>query len=188
MIIIHIIISQKSGVSQAPGRRTVDKGSFALKQQMERLYLDHHKWLTSLLRRKLGNSTDAADLMHDVYLKLIGKGRVPTAAECRCHLTQIAKGMVVDLHRRRRLEASHLETLKDQHEPLAPSEETRALAAESLARIDSILRDQPRAREALLLHRLEGMGHRDIATQLNVSVSSVEKYIASGVRACMSHV
>jgi RNA polymerase sigma-70 factor (ECF subfamily) len=167
----------------------VDNGSFALRQQLERLYIDHHSWLSSLLRRKLGNSSDAADLAHDIYLDLIRKGRVPSVQECRCHLTQIAKGMVIDLYRRRRLEAGHLEELREQAEPLAPSEEIRALAVETLAQVDAALHSQPaKARQALLLHKLSGMGHRDIAAELQVSVSSVEKYIASSLRACMPFV
>ena len=158
---------------------------FASNQQFEQLYVDHHRWLCSLLRRKLGNSMDAADLAHDIYLNLIRKGRVPSVEDSRCHLTQIAKGMLVDLYRRRHLEASHLDTLMQQDEPLVPSEEARALANEAFVQIDHALKARPpKARRALLLCKLHGMGHRDIAAELKVSVSSVEKYIAAGLRAC----
>ena len=163
----------------------MDNGAFAFKQQFERLYIDHHSWLCSLLCRKLGNAVDAADLAHDVYLNLIKKRCVPSSEDSRCHLTQIAKGMVIDLYRRRRLETCHLEGLKLQAEPLAPSEEVRALVTETLAQIDSALhRKSPKTRQALLLCKVHGMGHRDIATELKVSVSSVEKYIASALRVC----
>jgi RNA polymerase sigma factor (sigma-70 family) len=163
----------------------VNNGAFASKRQFEKLYIDHHRWLCSLLRRKLGNSLDAADLAHDIYLNLIKKGCVPSIEDSRCHLTQIAKGMVIDLYRRRHREARHLESLMQQAEPLVPSEEERALAAEALVQIDDALQAKPsKAREALLLCKLHGMGHRDIAAELNVSVSSVEKYIAAGLRAC----
>lgn len=185
MVIIHIRISQNLLTDAEAWRRNVDNGSFALMQQLEQLYIDHHSWLSSLLRRKLSNSSDAADLAHDVYLNLIRKGGVPSAENCRRHLTQIAKGMVIDLYRRRRLEAIHLEALREQPEPLVPSEEVRALAVEALSHVDAALRNQPsKARQALLMHKLSGMGHRDIAAELKVSVSSVEKYIASGLRAC----
>lgn len=163
----------------------MNNGAFASTQQFEKLYVDHHGWLCSLLRRKLGSSVDAADLAHDVYLNLIKKGRVPSTEDSRAHLTQIAKGMVIDLYRRRHLEARHLEALKLQAELLVPSEERRALVSEALAQIDDALRRKPaKTRQALLLCKLHGMGHRDIACELKVSVSSVEKYIASGLRAC----
>jgi RNA polymerase sigma-70 factor (ECF subfamily) len=164
----------------------VDNGPFTLEQQLAQLYAEHHSWLYSLLRRMLGNTFDAADLTHDVYLKLLRRGSIPPAPVCRCYLTQIAKGLVIDLYRRRRVEAGHLEGLKQQSEPLAPSEETRALLLETLTQIEAVLLEQPaKARQALLLYKLGGMAHRDIASELQVSVSSVEKYIASGVRACV---
>jgi len=149
------------------------------------LYVEHHSWLYSLLRRMLGNSSDAADLAHDVYLRLLKRGSLPGAEVIRCYMTQIAKGLVIDLYRRRRVEAGHLDGLKQQNEPLAPSEEARALLLETLTQIEASLQAQPaKVRNALLLHKLDGMAHRDIACELQVSVSSVEKYIASGMRTC----
>lgn len=158
---------------------------FALQQQVEILYTDHHGWLRGLLRRKLGNAFDAADLAHDVYLQLLRTGRVPPADEHRRHLTRIANGLVIDLYRRRRVEAAYLEALALLPEQMAPSEETRALALEALVEIDAALNGlPPKARKALLLCKLDGMAYRDIAAELGVSVSSVEKYIAAGLLAC----
>lgn len=157
----------------------------ALAQQVENLYADHHGWLRNLLRRKLGNAFDAADLAHDVYLRVMKTGRVPPANEPRRHLAQIANGLVIDLFRRRQIETAYLDMLAQLPEPQVPSEETRALALEALFEIDAALHNLPaKARKAMLLCKLEGMAYRDIATELNVSVSSVEKYIASGLQAC----
>jgi len=51
--------------------------------------------------------------------------------------------------------------------------------------IDAVLHGLPhKARRALLLCKIDCMNYRDIAEQLNVSVSSVEKYIARGLQAC----
>ncbi|WP_087500975.1 sigma-70 family RNA polymerase sigma factor [Pseudomonas sp. SID14000] len=164
----------------------MNNGPFTLEQQLGQLYVEHHSWLYSLLRRRLGNSFDAADLVHDVYLKLLKRGSVPAAEVSRCYLTQIAKGLVIDLYRRRRVESGHLNGLKEQSEPLAPSEEARALLLETLTQIEAALHAQPaKARQALLMYKLNGMAQRDIASELQVSVSSVEKYIASGLRACV---
>ena len=70
-------------------------------------------------------------------------------------------------------------------DPYSPSEETRALAIEALVQIDAALQSlPPKARRALLLCKLDGMSYRDIAADLRVSVSSVEKYIAAGLAAC----
>lgn len=163
----------------------VSTAELALQQQVSSLYTDHHGWLRGLLRRKLGNAFDAADLAHDVYLHLMKTGRLPPAGESRRHLTQIANGMVIDLYRRRQIEAAYLEVLALVPEALAPSEEERALVLEALAEIDAVLHRLPaKARQALLLCKLDGMSYRGIAAELQVSVSSVEKYIAAGLLVC----
>lgn len=153
--------------------------------QVKTLYADHYGWLRGLLRRKLGNPFDAADLAHDVYLYLLKTGRIPPPDHSRRDLTQIANGMVVDLYRRRQIEAAYLEALALVSDPFGPSEETRALAVEALVQIDAALNKlAPKARKALLLCKLDGMSYREIAAELGVSVSSVEKYIAAGMAAC----
>ena len=163
----------------------VSTAELALQQQVSSLYTDHHHWLRGLLRRKLGNAFDAADLAYDVYLHLMKTGRMPPAGESRRHLTQIANGMVIDLYRRRQIEAAYLEVLALVPEALAPSEEERALVIEALTEIDAVLHQLPaKARKALLLCKLDGLSYRNIATELQVSVSSVEKYIAAGLLAC----
>jgi RNA polymerase sigma-70 factor (ECF subfamily) len=156
-----------------------------LQQQIEILYVDHHGWLRGWLRKRLGNAFDAADVAHDTYLRVMRSGRVPEPDESQRHLTQIANGLVVDLYRRRQIEAAYLETIALLPAPLAPSEESRALAVETLIELDTILHGLPvKARIALLLRKLDGLSYREIARQLQVSVSSVEKYIAAGLRAC----
>lgn len=158
---------------------------FALHHQIETLYADHHGWLRGWLRKKLGNACDAADLAHDTYLRIMTSGRVPPVDDSRRHLTQIANGLVIDLYRRRQIEAAYLDAIAHLPEPLAPSAEQRALAVEALVEIDAILHGlSPKARTALLLCKLDGLSYREIAQRLDVSVSSVEKYIASSLVAC----
>jgi RNA polymerase sigma factor (sigma-70 family) len=163
----------------------VNIGQFAFQRQVETLYVDHNSWLRTVLRRKLGNAFDAADLAHDVYLQLMRKGQLPPTGESRRHLTQIANGLVIDLYRRRQIESAYLQALSLLPEPCAPDEETRALAIEALIEIDAALHSlPPKARQALLLCKLDGLSYREIAAELQVSVSSVEKYIAAGLLAC----
>ncbi|MDS1140424.1 sigma-70 family RNA polymerase sigma factor [Pusillimonas sp. SM2304] len=154
-------------------------------QEIESFYSNHHGWLRGWLHRKLGNAFDAADLAHDTYVRILAAGNPPDAGQSRRHLTQVANGLLIDLYRRRRIEAAYLHTLSLLPEPEAPSEEDRALVLEALIEIDTMLHRLPdKARRALLLCKIDGLSYRDIAKQLNVSVSSVEKYIARSLQAC----
>lgn len=154
-------------------------------QQIEVLYSEHHSWLRGWLRKKMGNAFDAADLAHDTYVRVIASGNTPRPEQSRPYLTQIAKGLVIDLYRRRRIEAAWLETIAALPEPEVPSEEARALVVEALMEIDAVLHRLPaNARRALLLCKLDGLSYREIAVELKVSVSSVEKYVAAALLAC----
>lgn len=156
-----------------------------LHQQIEVLYSDHHGWLHGWLRRKLGNAFDAADLAHDTFLRLLTRGSAPQPEQSRQHLARIANGLMIDLFRRRDIEAAYLEALALLPESQAPTPEMRALIIEALAEIDAILGRLPgKVREAFLLCKVEGLGYAEIAQQMGVSVSSVEKYIARALLAC----
>lgn len=149
------------------------------------LYSDHGAWLRNWLRAKLGNAWDAADLAHDTYVRILQAGTRPAAEDSRRYLVQVANGLMIDLFRRRRIEAAYLEALSLLPAAQAPSEESRALAIEALLELDRLLHKLPaRARQAFLLCKLDGLSYRDIAAQLGVSVSSVEKYIAAALQAC----
>lgn len=157
----------------------------SFQQQLQALYLEHYSWLCSLLRRRLGSHGDAMDLAQDVYLLLLERGQIPPAGESRRYLTQIARGKVIDLFRHRQTAANHAATQACLPPPQVPSEENRALYREALSAIDTALaHSPPRVRHALLQSRLAGLPHRDIAAELQVSVSSVEKYIAQGLQNC----
>ncbi|MDN3522222.1 sigma-70 family RNA polymerase sigma factor [Halomonas ramblicola] len=149
------------------------------------LYSEHHGWLRRWLSVRLGCSHTAADLAHDTYLRVLRRGATPAPEQSRRYLTQIAKGLVIDLYRRRRIEAAYLETLSLLPELQAPSPEERALIVEALVEIDALLHQLPdKPRRAFLMCRLDGLSYREIAEVLGVSVSSVEKYIARALLVC----
>lgn len=156
---------------------------------LQTIYQDHHAWLCGWLRRKLANPADAADLAHDTFLRLLGKPpqQMQALREPRAWLTTAAHGLVVDHVRRQALERAYVETLALAPQALHPSPEDRLLLLETLVRIDTLLDGlAPKARTAFLLSRLEGLPYADVARQMGVCLSSVEKYMASALRHCMA--
>ncbi|AOS78668.1 MULTISPECIES: sigma-70 family RNA polymerase sigma factor [Hydrogenophaga] len=148
------------------------------------LYSDHHGWLHGWLRRRLGCGHDAADLAHDTFVRLLVSGRTPEPEQSRAHLTQIAKGLVVDLHRRRCLEVAYLESLSCLPEPLAPSAEQRAIVIEELLRIDAALTGLPaKVREVFLQSQVDGLTYSQIANAMGISFATVRKYMLRAAQA-----
>lgn len=160
--------------------------SSARRQELHDLYTDHHAWLLNWLRKRLLHRETAADLMQDTFVQLIGRPAIDNELQQpRAWLTTVAKGLMVDRLRRQRLEQAYLHVLACQIDAFEISPEERLLLLETLMRIDALLDGLPaKVRSAYLLSRLEGMPYRDIATQLGVSLSSVEKYMATAMRHC----
>lgn len=153
--------------------------------QIENLYVDHHGWLQSWLRNRLGNSHQAADVAHDTFLRLLVSRRLPEVEQGRSFLLQIARNLVIDQWRRQRIEQAYLQTLVGADEAASISLEERAVIIETLMRIDRMLDHLPtNVRVALLMSQFEGLSYNDIAARLGVSLSSVQKYMTRAIQAC----
>jgi len=152
---------------------------------MSHLYRENQSWLRGWLYRRVGCSDAAADLAQDTFLRLLKTGRLPPARQPRPSLVRIAKGLIVDRYRRQQIERAYLESLSQMAEPFAPGPETHHAVIETLIDIDRLLDGLPgKVRQALLLRQLDGRSFAVIARELQVSVSSVEKYVARGLAAC----
>ncbi|OZI70682.1 sigma-70 family RNA polymerase sigma factor [Bordetella genomosp. 12] len=150
------------------------------------LYSDHHGWLFRWLRKKLGNSFDAADLTQDTFVNVITAGSLESIREPRAFLVTVARRLVAHRHRRQVLETSYLEILAALPQEMAPSPEARLLALEALQELDSVLDGlPPKAKEAFLLAHLEDLSYADIAARLGVSSSSVKQYLIRANRQCL---
>lgn len=154
-------------------------------QPLDSLYRDHNGWLQGWLRRRLGDRERAADIAHDTFLRLLVTRRMPEQGDGRRFLAQIARNLVIDQWRRQRVRQAYLDSLAALPEPEIPSLETRAIVIETLMQIDAMLDSMPaKVREAFLLSQFEGLGHAQIAERLEVSVSSVQKYLMRAITAC----
>jgi RNA polymerase sigma-70 factor (ECF subfamily) len=172
----------------------VSAAELAVRQQgMHTLYRDHHGWLLGFLRRRLGNTSDAADLAQDTFVRLLAapddtpEKLADWQLEApRAYLAVIAKRLVSNLYRRRSLELAYLEALAVVPEPSAPSEEQRLIILETLQEIDALLGGLPaKTRAAFLMAQLEGLGYDDIAARLAVSERTARRYVAQALARCI---
>jgi len=140
------------------------------------------------IRIILNQADEAADVAHDTYVKIIDTGRLPEqVAQSRAYLVRIAKHLVVDIYRRRRLEHAYAELLAHLPPACVPSLEERLLVLETLCRLDAALDRLPlRVREAFLLSQFDGLTYSAIAERLEVSVGSVRKYMLQAAQACFA--
>ncbi|WP_025135460.1 sigma-70 family RNA polymerase sigma factor [Achromobacter sp. DH1f] len=151
------------------------------------LYAGHHSWLKGWLRKRMGDSDTAADLAQDTFVRVLSKPPQGDLQEPRAYLTVIAKGLVSNWYRRRAIENAYLEELASRPEAYSVSPEDRALMLEALFEIDAMLDKLPaKAREAFLLSQLDELPYSEIAQRLNISLSTVKRYIVLGFAQCLA--
>ncbi len=153
----------------------------------------HGPALERFLTRKLDNQADAAEVAQEAYLRIYRLEHPEQLDNSRAFLFQVASNLAIDQLRRRSL---HFRFLRAETRELGipegselgaevASPEKILSAREKLARIYRVVDGLPgKTRQAFILHRTTGLSYSDIAREMGVSVSSVEKYILEALKQC----
>ena len=153
----------------------------------------HGAPLEKFLTRKMNSPEDAAEVAQDAFLRLHRMQEPEKLDNARAYLFQVANNLAIDQLRRRTLHYRFLnaeKSLAPDGEPIdinaiAASPEHILSAQEKLAAIYQAVEELPfTVKQAFLLHRSSGMSYAAIAQEMNVSVSSVEKYILQALKHC----
>ena len=137
------------------------------------------KFLTSRLRDR----EDAAEIAQEAWLRMHRLEHPEQLSNPRAYLFQLASNLGIDLARRHALEQRVNREERHVLSEGLPSAERAVAAEESIERVQAALQDLPGdCRQAFVLHRGRDMSYPDIAAQLGVSTSMVEKYIARALR------
>lgn len=140
--------------------------------------------LFSKLRRLLasrGRSVDDIDdLMQEAYLRLQVYCRDRTVENTEAFMVRTVLNLSAEQGRQSR----PMQSLTDKPDEFvlvdpAPSPDEIYAGQQRLRRMKAGIEQlSPRSRETLLLHRLDGLSYAQIAQQLGISTSMVEKHIA----------
>ncbi|NNA18770.1 RNA polymerase sigma factor [Pseudomonas lundensis] len=144
------------------------------------------------LRKRTDNASDAADMTQDVFTQWLGYQDRAKVQQPRAFLFQMARNLLRDHWRRQQVRQSvHADQVEREDEPLSDERDDPMLAAHRLQRLEqlkTVLAElSPRRREALILHRFEGLSQAQIAQRMGISVSMVEKHIAFALLHCKQH-
>ena len=139
------------------------------------------------LRKRMDNASDAADLTQDVFTQWLGYRDRAKVEQPRAFLFQMARNLLSDHWRRQKVRHSALgeEQAEVLHSEPANDPLDHAQRQQRLEHLRQVLAQlSPRRREALMLHRFEGLTQAQIAQRMNISVSMVEKHIAAALLQC----
>jgi len=157
----------------------------SLRSAVNELYCDHYGWLNGWLRKRLGNAFDAADLTQDTFVRVLKARSALEIREPRPYLSRIAKGLLIDLLRRRSLEQAYLDALANLPEAHHPSLEEQAIVLQALVEIDRLLQGLgPKVKQVFILSQFDGLTYPQIAEHLGISLRSVNNYMAKAMEHC----
>ncbi|NNJ13988.1 sigma-70 family RNA polymerase sigma factor [Pseudomonas putida CSV86] len=142
------------------------------------------------LRKRMDNASDAADMTQDVFTQWLGYRDRARVEQPRAYLFQMARNLLRDHWRRQKVRHGVIDDQADSgeagtSEACAADPLAAAQRMQRLERLKIVLAElSPRRREALMLHRFEGLSQAQISARMGISVSMVEKHIAAGLLYC----
>jgi RNA polymerase sigma factor (sigma-70 family) len=152
------------------------------------LFQAHRAQLESMVRRRVGNVDTAADLVQDVFLRVMMAGPRETERDDQRVLFASARNAATE-HLRSRLRRSDImASLVPEQLAAAPiSPQATLEAREAISALDEALAQlSPRCREIFIRRRVEGLSNEEIARRYGISINSVEKHIARALRHCQT--
>lgn len=145
--------------------------------------------LASWLAKRVRCDEDANDLAQEAFLRMHKFQQSRELDNVRAFLFRTANNLAVDQLRRARVHDRYLSTemlpehSDEEDDKFAPSAERTVSAEQELDKIYEIM-DQmpPKVRRAFVLHRGKDMSYSEIAAEMGVSNSMVEKYIIEALK------
>ncbi|MGZ8236812.1 MAG: RNA polymerase sigma factor [Methylobacter sp.] len=154
---------------------------------VEAIYLNHQSELQFHLTRIVNCPDIAADLAQESFIIFFREAQKQTIDHPRGFLFRVAKNLAYDHIKHRKVTENYVQTKEQPLPPPSefPSAEKLVSIDERLAAITRILDELPlRTREIFVLNRVYGMTYAEIAKDLSISDSAVEKHMAKALLHC----
>ena len=164
-----------------PGLDDAKDPSRALAREAEPL----RQSLARYFRRRIGDAAEVDDLVQDVFIRIVARDSPAQVEHLGGYVFQTAASVLADRGRRRKVRQAdaHVAFDPDRHADQDFDADRVLAGKEDLRAVTALLLSLPvRTRTIFILHRLEGRKYREIAAQLGVSVSAVEKHMIRAVQ------
>jgi RNA polymerase sigma factor (sigma-70 family) len=150
------------------------------------LFVEIRGELLALLQRRTGHADIAADLAQDLFVRLSAiRVVLPDRQQARAYIFRMAVNLAIDRARSEGRRSNILSGVELLFENASPDPEMLTVNRDQIRRIDLALDElPPKCREVLMLARVYGLSHKEIAEKMGVSISLVEKYQLRALRHC----
>ena len=169
-------------IANAQGRASVSLRE--VKEWFVREVLPLESALIHFLHHNWRNQADIDDLLQEVYMRLTAAAQKEIPAQTKAFVFSTARNLLID--RVRREQVVPIEAVADL-DALGvaidePGPDRSVMARDELRRVQAALdRLPPRAREALLLRRVDGLSRAEIAQRMGIGEGTVKEYLSESV-------
>ncbi len=150
----------------------------------------HERDLRLYLQRKFPTLNEVDDVVQDSYIRILRAKVTGQLRSVRGFLFTAARNVACDIFRHRRvvpMEPLTVQTSSTVLSEEADSAET-AMLRQELEFLTAALQELPdRCRQVLILRRIHGLTHQEIAERLGISEHTVEKHVGVGLKRCVEY-
>jgi RNA polymerase sigma-70 factor (ECF subfamily) len=146
-----------------------------------------HEFVMAYLKQE----EDAEEIVQEVFIKIWNSRRkIDVYASFESFLFTIAYNATISLLRKRLTESKSREYLKSLQQIDAADQVIDELQYKELEhKVQSLLKQlPPRQRQIYHLSREEGLTHKEIARELNISISTVNNHLVTTLKYLRSHI
>ena len=150
----------------------------------------HEQFYGELLRyfvREVKDTHDAQDLVHETYGRVLAKVAAGDRIEdLRGLLYEIARNLLIDRHRQLLVRKhSSDEVLAGMHAPASLEPDACYAGQQRVRLLERAIESLPlRCRQAIVLHKLDGLPQAEVAARMGVSINMVERHIMLALASC----
>jgi RNA polymerase sigma factor (sigma-70 family) len=151
--------------------------------------LPHETMLRSWLRSNRLINADVEDILQETYAAIASLERVDHIRESRTYVFSVAKRLMVRCLRRKRVISIDAMAEIDLNalQTDEPSLESQADSGEELRRVVEQINTLPaKCRRAFLLRKVDGLSQAQIAAEMGIAESTVEKHLGKALRLLMT--
>lgn len=163
------------------------RGSERRVASVSETFVENSLFLKRFLARYFANAQDIEDVAQEAYLRAFAAEQKKHIEQPKAFLFRIARNVALnELTRKSRQITDFIEEVSASVVINAEASTVEEIEAEEHFGLycEAVASLPEKCRQVFLLRKVHGLAHKEIASRMSLSVSSVEKYLRQGVLAC----
>lgn len=144
------------------------------------LFLSHSSDLRNFVAGKFGDIHEADDIVQDAFRNMLRMETPENIEDPRAYLYKTARNLALNRIRKQKHHENYIAVQDNTEQALSP--ERSVSASKDLEVLQkAVVKLPPKIQKAFLLSRVQSKTYAEISQELNVSVSTIEKYIITAL-------